>query len=252
MTGSKQRMPKKQRQGLIAKIHVAKKQLALTDQNYRDTLRRVTGKESCADMTGPELQHVVDEFKRLGFSAPPPKRAGKKKQADGAQVAKVRAMWLALYHLGEVRDPSEEAMGEYVRRMAKIDDMTWMTPDHADDVIRGLRGWLERVGYQHPKAHWYEKIQRERALNGHPPVVNITGFAAKLSLMYRQCEILEIKNPSQWFMIEGYGSFSRATAIDEDRIDAMIERLGKEVRAAKQRDDWNDWVERKQNGGDDA
>ncbi|WP_244903126.1 phage protein GemA/Gp16 family protein [Simonsiella muelleri] len=55
------------RQGLIAKIHVAKTQLALDDDNYRAILQRVTAKSSCAEMNLQELQRVMAEMERLGF-----------------------------------------------------------------------------------------------------------------------------------------------------------------------------------------
>ena len=65
------------RQGLIAKIHVAKTQLALDDDNYRAILQRVTAKSSCAEMNLQELQRVMAEMERLGFK-PTKKSIGRK------------------------------------------------------------------------------------------------------------------------------------------------------------------------------
>lgn len=66
------------RQMLIAKIHIAKKDLGLDDDTYRDVLVRVTGKDSCKLMTNAELVAVCREYKRLGFI---PKQAQTKSQA---------------------------------------------------------------------------------------------------------------------------------------------------------------------------
>ena len=55
------------RYGLIQKIKVAQKQLALDDDNYRAVLRRITGKSSCKDCDLLQLQRVIAEFERLGF-----------------------------------------------------------------------------------------------------------------------------------------------------------------------------------------
>ena len=54
---------------LIAKIHIAKKQLGLDDDTYRQALATATsGKTSCANMNENELQAVLDAFKSKGFN----------------------------------------------------------------------------------------------------------------------------------------------------------------------------------------
>lgn len=60
-------MSKDAKRTLIAKIHIAKKDLCMDDATYRDVLIRVTGKNSCKDMTLNELKKVIQDFKRLGF-----------------------------------------------------------------------------------------------------------------------------------------------------------------------------------------
>lgn len=56
------------RRTLIVKIHIAKKDLAMDDETYRDVLQRVTGKDSCKNMTVTELKKVISDMKRLGFT----------------------------------------------------------------------------------------------------------------------------------------------------------------------------------------
>ncbi|MBR1778384.1 MAG: DUF1018 domain-containing protein, partial [Alphaproteobacteria bacterium] len=51
---------------LIAKIHIAKAQLGLDDDQYRDILRRVTGKESASKCRYSQLVDLINEFKALG------------------------------------------------------------------------------------------------------------------------------------------------------------------------------------------
>lgn len=65
---------------LIAKIHIAKKDLAMDDATYRDVLVRVTGKDSCKKMSLAELKKVVMDMKRLGFT---PKQTDQAKQEHG-------------------------------------------------------------------------------------------------------------------------------------------------------------------------
>lgn len=58
------------RKAELAKIHVAKKQLALDDETYRALLERVTGQSSAADLTARQRDALLKEFARLGFRAP--------------------------------------------------------------------------------------------------------------------------------------------------------------------------------------
>ena len=57
----------KSRNGLIAKIKVAQKELGMAEEAYRAMLLRITGKNSCAVMDIGELERVADEMRRFGF-----------------------------------------------------------------------------------------------------------------------------------------------------------------------------------------
>lgn len=57
----------KSRNGLIAKIKIAQKELGMAEEAYRAMLLRITGKNSCAVMDIGELERVVDEMRRFGF-----------------------------------------------------------------------------------------------------------------------------------------------------------------------------------------
>lgn len=63
--------------GIIAKIHVAKTQLALDDDNYRAILQRVAGQDSCKKCNLLQLQKIMAEMERLGFE-PTRKNMGSK------------------------------------------------------------------------------------------------------------------------------------------------------------------------------
>ena len=57
----------KSRNGLIAKIKIAQKELGMAEEAYRAMLLRITGKNSCAVMDIGELERVADEMRRFGF-----------------------------------------------------------------------------------------------------------------------------------------------------------------------------------------
>ena len=63
---------------LMAKIHIAKKDLVLDDATYRDVLWRVTGKRSCKDMTIAQLQDVAKDMQNSGFKPKTTPKHGKK------------------------------------------------------------------------------------------------------------------------------------------------------------------------------
>lgn len=50
----------------LARIHLAKKELGLEDDAYRDLLKGLTRKASAADLTARERWHVLKEMERLG------------------------------------------------------------------------------------------------------------------------------------------------------------------------------------------
>lgn len=63
---------------MMAKVHIAKKQLNLDDDTYRDVLWRVTGKRSCKDMILSELEAVIKDMESKGFAPKAAPKHGKK------------------------------------------------------------------------------------------------------------------------------------------------------------------------------
>ena len=64
-----------QRKGLLAKVHIAKKELGLDDPTYQSILFRGFGKISAARLANPELEHLVKHFESCGWV--PRRRKGK-------------------------------------------------------------------------------------------------------------------------------------------------------------------------------
>lgn len=131
---------------LLKIVHVARRELKLTDEVYRTILLQKGGAESAKNMSAAQLQKVIDCFKAQGFKitakASPAKGAAAVKLADNAEARKARAMWLTLHAIGQVRDPSEAALLAYTRRMCKVDRLEWvkdMLP-----LIESLKAWLLR------------------------------------------------------------------------------------------------------------
>ncbi|MCL2297778.1 MAG: regulatory protein GemA [Proteobacteria bacterium] len=58
------------RKSALAKIHIAKSQLAMEDADYRAMLQRIAGVGSAADLMPHQVDAVLAEMRRLGFADP--------------------------------------------------------------------------------------------------------------------------------------------------------------------------------------
>ncbi|WP_336802008.1 regulatory protein GemA [Kaistia sp. MMO-174] len=129
----------------LAKIHVAKKALALDDDTYRDVLGRVTGKRSAKDLTVIECGRVLDEFKRLGFKPMPVRRASGAVEMEGPYGGKLQALWISAWNLGVVRDRSDRALVSFVERQTGIERTRFLRDaKEAAKAIEGLKKWIGR------------------------------------------------------------------------------------------------------------
>jgi len=61
-------MFQRQRKGLLAKVHIARQQLGLTDDEYRACLQALKA-SSAAELSIAGLELLVDHFKKLGWRA---------------------------------------------------------------------------------------------------------------------------------------------------------------------------------------
>jgi phage gp16-like protein len=126
----------------IAAIHVARKQLGLDEDTYRAVAVRVTGKSSARDMTEPERQLLLEEFRRRGFTKA---SSGSRKKLDGRFAAKLQALWIAAWNLGLVENRDDRALVAFVRRQTGVEHVRFLHyPEDAAKAIEALKGWMTR------------------------------------------------------------------------------------------------------------
>jgi len=70
----------------LARVHIAKKELQLTDALYRDFLELWFGKRSAKDLTAGEIEALLTHFKGLGW--------GQVRPARPAQLYKIQRLWM--------------------------------------------------------------------------------------------------------------------------------------------------------------
>ena len=130
------------RRAALAKVHVARKELAMVEDDYRQLLMRTTGQMSAGDCSMAQLDKVLAEMKRMGFVAK--QRA---KGADHPAALKARALWISLGHLGVVRNPSEEALEAFAAKQLKIARLQWADQARVYKLIEALKAMGERAGW---------------------------------------------------------------------------------------------------------
>jgi hypothetical protein len=213
----------------LAKIHLGAKAIGLKDDAYRDMLRLVTGKESAGDLSQAERVQVLEHLKSKGFDErrKPPKRAGTRPRDESAEAAKIRALWLALYQLGAVRDPSEAAIGAYVKRMSGKDAIQFLQQRDIAKVVNTLRAWCERAGFVEPDAasvQFFDSLRERCGLDagGH-------GLAAKCALIKVLWQRARIAGSVEVWL-HGRYRVQDVWALSPADADDAIEQLGQRAR----------------------
>jgi len=129
----------------LAKIHIAKKELGLTDEAYRDIMRAQFRKESAAKLTPGQACQLINHFRSLGWKPKyQQKLPGVYSRPNDAQEGKIVAMWLELAKAGVVRNKSDKALQAFVRRMTKKHHMRWCTTQEKNMIIEALKDWGTR------------------------------------------------------------------------------------------------------------
>ena len=136
------------RRSMIAKVKIGQKALGWDDGFYRDVLDgRYGGRRSATKLSDRQLVDLLEHMKRCGFKPPPPSGPGRRPSREAAgRVAKIRALWISVYHLGAVDDRSERAMAAFVKRQAKVDAPVWLTAGQAFKVVEALKAMATRAG----------------------------------------------------------------------------------------------------------
>ncbi len=136
------------RRPLIAKIHLAKKQLALTDDSYRDVLRRITGLDSAGAMRADQLDAVLREFARLGWKPKPAK-----KRSATPQIRMIHGVWQDIVALQGHGDAA--ALRAFVARQTKttanpagVSSPEFLDAAMGNRVLEGLKAWRARLRRQ--------------------------------------------------------------------------------------------------------
>jgi len=227
------------RNAALAKLHKAAKDCGHGDETRRDVIERVTGKRSAAQLSVAQLDQVVNHYKReLGWQERGKKRrqgGGKRRGgglAPGEVQAKARALWLSLYHLGEVQEPGEQALDTFARRQLGYDSLRFLPAAEASAVVDALKAWCRRAGFAVGDADAHRRIQDFRVFCGraealaHPDkVILIRALWEKLiqeGAMYHGIHA----SLETYLLRRGYGT-DKVDLLTDAQADDAVERLGR-------------------------
>jgi len=125
----------------IRLIQVAKRQLALSDDDYRSILENHGGARSSRDLDDRSFAAVMDRFNQLGFKST--SRAGSFGDRDGmatpAQVALIRKLWAQW-----ASDPAPTHLDTFIAGRFKVSALRFVPSATAPKVIAALSDMVVR------------------------------------------------------------------------------------------------------------
>ncbi|MEN9627627.1 MAG: hypothetical protein RJA10_854 [Pseudomonadota bacterium] len=135
------------RNGDLAAIHMAKAQLQLSDDEYRDLMATVcNGIRSAADLdwTGRRrfLAHLQACLKHRSPQGP-----ARHIRAPLTPAQRLMwSLWMRLADAGLVGDRTMKALEAFAQRQTGVERLQWLNKQQEDLVILSLKAWIKRGG----------------------------------------------------------------------------------------------------------
>lgn len=130
------------RRSMIGKVHVAKRELGLIEDDYRSILLAETGQVSLTKCNDAQIAKLLDRLKSQGFK---PKKAAR--AADHPGAGKARALWISLGQLGAIENASEQALEALARRQMGCDRLQFANQRQIYKLVEALKAIAERYGW---------------------------------------------------------------------------------------------------------
>lgn len=136
-----------QRRGMLAKIHIAIKDLGLSDEDYRCMLDNLYDVDSSARLTARQLHDLLGHLTNRGFTGQ--KHGDKAAPGDAAinrkpMLAKVGALLAEVGRLEGRHVPWEYAAG-ILRRQSGVMRLEWATCQQLRGVVAALARRVDKL-----------------------------------------------------------------------------------------------------------
>ena len=105
----------RRRQKLLAIVHIAIKELDVSDDDYRETLRKEFGVSSAAALSLPELGDLVDRFREKGWQP----------EVDNTGIKQLRALRKRAETLAGEIENGERRLPGLCKKICGVDKLKW-------------------------------------------------------------------------------------------------------------------------------
>ncbi|MBT5469369.1 MAG: DUF1018 domain-containing protein [Nitrospina sp.] len=127
----------------LAKIHIAKRDLKLTDQLYRGVLNVLFGETSARDLSHKQIDELLDHFKSLGWgneyrkeeTTLPPHSNGRK-VATMAQLGLIMYLWK---HGPGIRNKSTQALDYFLNHHFHVSHLKEVKAGQVPEILAAIK-----------------------------------------------------------------------------------------------------------------
>lgn len=123
----------------LAKIHLAKKSLCMTEEDYRTMLWTQGRVHSAADLDHTGRQHVLEHLRACGW----PRKQEPMRLTP--QQWRIKRIWRDLGDANALEDRSDKALLAFIKSHGGPDALQFVNAQDAAHIIDALKGWLKRI-----------------------------------------------------------------------------------------------------------
>ena len=133
----------------LAKVHIAKRDLKLTDPLYRGFLNVLFGRSSARDLTHEQVEELLEHFKSLGWKSETGRKQGESKaplpHGSGRKPATMAQIGLIVYlweHGPGIRHKSMQALEHFLNHHFHIAELKQVKARQ----VPGILGVIKNMG----------------------------------------------------------------------------------------------------------
>lgn len=123
-------------------IQIGRRKAGWSHDVHVDFMRERYKKSTTLILTFEQAEDYLKHLRKGGHIGWGPGKSGKKDRRKISPKKYVQILWKKLDEAGKLKDPSQESLNKYVRRVAKVDHLDWCSQSQLTSVLNGLKAWL--------------------------------------------------------------------------------------------------------------
>ena len=126
----------------LAKIHIAKRDLKLTDQLYRGVLNVLFGETSARDLSHKQIDELLDHFKSLGWGNEYTEETTLPAHSNGRKVATMAQLGLIMYlwkHGPGIRNKSTQALDYFLNHHFHVSHLKEVKAGQVPGILAAIK-----------------------------------------------------------------------------------------------------------------